>query len=143
MSTQADITQMFQYLIVNGIEPTEKFIKQISQIIDRKPEDFISTFSKDMLIFVGTNRVGKVTEVILDDNKRKKFLGTGSLFRYEYRKYFKKNVRCLVVLEETGKCVCMRAFIDDGDKSKGGNSYKENIELALKDYRRRKEEIGE
>lgn len=142
MDTQAEITQMFQNLGAKGIESTIIFVDEIVELIKPKSQKFIGTFSKDISIFADLKVGGKFTEIQMDNDKRIKYIGSGKLYRYEYRKE-RKNLRCLFVLEENSKCVFLKAFKDDGDKKKGANSYNSNIDLALKDYKRRGEEIDE
>lgn len=142
MDTQAEITQMFQYLGAQGIEATTVFIEELSNIIRKPNQKFIQTFSTDISIFADSKEGGKFKELSMHNADWKKIIGEAKMYRYEYRKDY-KNLRCLFVVDENGICVFLKAFVEDGGKKKGSKSYNTNIELALRDYKIRREENDE
>ena len=57
------------------------------------------------------------------------------MYRYEYRK--NSNLRCIYMINNENnmnEIVLLCAFNEDGDKRKGRNSYKDNIERAIRIY---------
>ena len=145
METQVEITQMFQDFATRRIEAAKNFIDELNKFIKKPTKKFIGTFSKDIFTFVEVKMGGKIEERTVEKNDLKKILGNSKLYRYEYRKDG-KNLRFLFVMEEDGRCIFLKAFVEDGGKKKGDKSYNKNIELALKIYeiyKIRREEIDE
>ena len=125
-----DIIQMLRDLEIFGIKSTDRFYKNIVKLINTDKIKFIKEFSKDMK-FIDINAYNRFERLYPNTDKQKKILANDELYRYEYRRS-NKNVKCIFVLiKSDGTRVLLNAFNEDGDKQKGNDSYKKNIELAI------------
>ena len=94
---------------------------------------FIRNFSKDIIRknFQEYNR----NEKLKLTKKQRELLNGKDLYRYEYRK--DSNLRCIYVINNDNnneEIILFCAFNEDGSKEKGKNSYKYNIDRAIRIY---------
>lgn len=136
MGKDDDIIQMLRDLQADGIFSTKEFYKDLVILLDsgEVKRDFIEIFPKDMKIldinaynkFELLNR--KLTEY------QRRILDGNSLYRYEYRRN-KKNIKCMFIIENDDESrILLNAFNEDWNKTKGNDSYKENIKRAIRIY---------
>ena len=65
---------------------------------------------------------------------QRRILDGNSLYRYEYRRN-KKNIKCMFIIENDDESrILLNAFNEDWNKTKGNDSYKENIKRAIRIY---------
>lgn len=132
MKKRDAIIQMLRNLQADNIEATKKFVDEIIDLIDTDVLKFIKVFSKEIKT-VNIDEYNKFEELNVPKKEKIK-LGKNKLYRYEYRRS-NKNIKCIFVLErEDGKRILLKAFQEDGDKTKGDDNYDTNIQLALKYY---------
>ena len=136
MGKDDDIIQMLRDLQADGIFSTKEFYKDLVILLDsgEVKRDFIEIFPKDMKIldinaynkFELLNR--KLTEY------QRRILDGNFLYRYEYRRN-KKNIKCMFIIENDDESrILLNAFNEDWNKTKGNDSYKENIKRAIRIY---------
>ena len=117
---------------------TKEFKDSILSLIDTDVKKFISVFKSDFQLnnIDEYNRFEKLS--LTPIQKRK--IDNNILYRYEYRRS-NKNIKCIFILDCEDNCkILLLAFSEDGDKKKGNDSYKFNIERAIKIYRNLKGE---
>lgn len=132
MKTRDAIVQMLRNLQADNIESTPRFVDEITALVDTDVLKFIKVFAREIKI-ININEYNKFEELNVSKKEKIK-LGKNKLYRYEYRRS-NKNIRCIFVLErEDGRRVLLKAFKEDGDKTKGDDNYDTNIKLALKEY---------
>ena len=133
MNYENDIIEMLKSLKVNNIYATEEFEKDITMLVLTNVKKFVRNFYRDIRRknFEEYNRYER-----LSLNKPQKELLKGkALYRYEYRE--NSNLKCIYVIENENtmqKTILLCAFNEDGDKTKGKNSYKDNINRAIRIY---------
>ena len=133
MNQENFIIEMLRLLKINGIYSTSEFEKDLSKLVNSNVKKFIKIFSKDIRRrnFEDFNRF----EMLNLDKKQHKRLNGSNLYRYEYRGT--SNLRCIyTIINENNidKIFLLCAFNEDGDKTKGKKSYKDNIERAIRIY---------
>ena len=125
------ITQMLRELEIYGFRYTKDFYKDIISLIDTDLKKFIKVFSFEMKLF-DENEYNKFERLYPEEESQKRKLGSDELYRYEYRRS-KKNVKCIfVLLKKDGTKLLLNAFQEDWDKTKGDDSYKDNIKRAMR-----------
>lgn len=125
------IIQMLRELEIYGFRYTKDFYKDITNLIDTDLKKFIKVFSFEMKLF-DENEYNKFERLYPEEENQKKKLGDDKLYRYEYRRS-KKNVKCIFVLfKKDGTKLFLNAFQEDWDKTKGDNSYKDNMKRAMR-----------
>lgn len=125
------IIQMLRELEIYGFHYTKDFYKDIISLIDTDLKKFIKVFSFEMKLF-DENEYNKFERLYPEEESQKRKLGSDELYRYEYRRS-KKNVKCIfVLLKKDGTKLLLNAFQEDWDKTKGDDSYKDNIKRAMR-----------
>lgn len=125
------IIQMLRELEIYGFRYTKDFYKDIISLIDTDLKKFIKVFSFEMKLF-DENEYNKFERLYPEEESQKRKLGSDELYRYEYRRS-KKNVKCIfVLLKKDGTKLLLNAFQEDWDKTKGDDSYKDNIKRAMR-----------
>ena len=133
MSQENSIIEMLKLLSINNIYSSTEFEKDLVKLVNSNVKKFIKIFSRDLRRrnFEDFNRF----ELLNLDKKQHNKLEGNSLYRYEYRNT--SNLRCIyTIINENNidKMILVCAFNEDGDKKKGKNSYKDNIERAIRIY---------
>lgn len=131
MSREASILVLIKNLQRHGVYCTKDAGKDLEKLVKTDVERFVGACFKDFIRgdFDNYNKFEKLRN--LTSSQKKKLKGI-SLRRYEYRNT--SNLKCIfIVCVENNKNVpiILCAFNEDGDKSKGANSYKKNIERAI------------
>ena len=133
MDTNDSLLKMFQILETHNVYASEQFFDDIRKLVKTDLEKFIRDFVRNF------TRVDlkdlKKYERLSISKKQKLRLDGNSLFRYEYRN--STNLRCIYMVKNVNninETYLLCAFNEDGNRSKGKNSYKDNIERAIKIY---------
>lgn len=131
MDKSTSILRVLQMLEKRGIRSTKDFEKDLEKLVKENVMDFLETFYKDFIRmnFDSYNRF----EILRNLSKsQKQRLRGQNLRRYEYRK--NSNLKCIFIIDNDNNKnmpIILCAFNEDGDKKKGKNSYKDNIERAI------------
>ena len=133
MNNKIAITEMLLLLKKNNIFSTDEFEKDLEKLITTNVGSFIKNFWRDIRRknFEDFNRYEKLKLT----KKQKEKISGKDLYRYEYRK--NSNLKCIYMIDNTNnikKIILLCAFNEDGDKTKGKNSYKDNINRAIRIY---------
>lgn len=133
MNNESEIVEMLNLLKKNKIYSTPEFEKDLLNLVNASVKTFIKIFYQDIRRknFEQYNRYEKLKLT----KKQRENLGGNNLYRYEYRK--NSNLRCIYMINNENnmnEIVLLCAFNEDGDKRKGRNSYKDNIERAIRIY---------
>lgn len=133
MDTNDSLLKMFQILETHNVYASEQFFDDIRKLVKTDLEKFIRDFVRNF------TRIDlkdlKKYERLNISKKQKLRLDGNSLFRYEYRN--STNLRCIYMVKNannTNETYLLCAFNEDGNRNKGKNSYKDNIERAIKIY---------
>lgn len=133
MSQENSIIEMLKLLSINNIYSSTVFEKDLVKLVNSNVKRFIKLFSRDLIRrnFEDFNRF----EILNLDRKQRTKINGNNLYRYEYRNT--SNLRCIyTIINENNidKIFLLCAFNEDGDKTKGKKSYKDNIERAIRIY---------
>ncbi len=133
MSQENSIIEMLKLLSINNIYSSTEFEKDLVKLVNSNVKRFIKLFSRDLIRrnFEDFNRF----EILNLDRKQRTKINGNNLYRYEYRNT--SNLRCIyTIINENNidKIFLLCAFNEDGDKTKGKKSYKDNIERAIRIY---------
>lgn len=133
MSQENLIIEMLKLLSINNIYSSTEFGKDLVKLVNSNVKRFIKLFSRDLIRrnFEDFNRF----EILNLDRKQRTKINGNNLYRYEYRNT--SNLRCIyTIINENNidKIFLLCAFNEDGDKTKGKKSYKDNIERAIRIY---------
>ncbi len=133
MSQENLIIEMLKLLSINNIYSSTEFEKDLVKLVNSNVKRFIKLFSRDLIRrnFEDFNRF----EILNLDRKQRTKINGNNLYRYEYRNT--SNLRCIyTIINENNidKIFLLCAFNEDGDKTKGKKSYKDNIERAIRIY---------
>lgn len=139
MGRNDEIIRLLQYLRNQGILSTNEFVDDLKRLVRTNIKSFAKQIFKDFSRknFQDYNRFEKLKLT----NKQKEEMNGYTLWRYEYRKT--SNLRCIFILQEEYNNIIpilICAFNEDGNKNKGGNSYKYNIERAISIFKRNLED---
>lgn len=136
MKRDDEIILFFQKLQNEGILSTKDFLEDIRRIITSDVNNFVKKAYKAL------SRINldysKFETLKLTNIQRKKMEGN-LLRRYEYRKNI--NLKCIFFIQKEDNVnipILLCAFIEDGDKSKGKDSYKHNIDREVNIYEKGK-----
>lgn len=133
MDTNDSLLKMFQILETHNVYASEQFFDDIKKLVKTDLEKFIRDFVRNFTRLDLKNL--KKYERLSISKKQKLRLDGNSLFRYEYRN--STNLRCIYMVKNVNninETYLLCAFNEDGNRSKGKNSYKDNIERAIKIY---------
>lgn len=130
MEKSNEILRLLQYLQNEGIHVTPEFVKDINKLIQTDIEKFASQFYKDFARkdFENYNRFEKLKLT----KQQKAELDGNILWRYEYRNT--SNFRCIFIIENVHNSsvpILICAFIENGRKKRGSDSYDHNIKRAI------------
>ena len=133
MSQENLIIEMLKLLSINNIYSSTEFEKDLVKLVNSNVKRFIKLFSRDLIRrnFEDFNRF----EILNLDRKQRTKINGNNLYRYEYRNT--SNLRCIyTIINENNidKIFLLCAFNEDGEKTKGKKSYKDNIERAIRIY---------
>lgn len=133
MNYENAIIEMLKSLKVNNIYATKEFEKDITKLVLSNIKRFVRNFYRDIRRknFEEYNRYERLNL----DKSQKELLKGKALYRYEYRE--NSNLKCIYIIDNennTDKTLLLCAFNEDGDKIKGKNSYKDNINRAIRIY---------
>ena len=133
MSQENLIIEMLKLLSINNIYSSTEFEKDLVKLVNSNVKRFIKLFSRDLIRrnFEDFNRF----EILNLDRKQRTKINGNNLYRYEYRNT--SNLRYIyTIINENNidKIFLLCAFNEDGDKTKGKKSYKDNIERAIRIY---------
>ncbi len=133
MNYENAIIEMLKSLKVNNIYATKEFEKDITKLVLSNIKRFVRNFYRDIRRknFEEYNRYERLNL----DKSQKELLKEKALYRYEYRE--NSNLKCIYIIDNennTDKTLLLCAFNEDGDKIKGKNSYKDNINRAIRIY---------
>ena len=133
MSQENSIIEMLKLLSINNIYSSTEFEKDLVKLVNSNVKRFIKLFSRDLIRrnFEDFNKF----EILNLDRKQRTKINGNNLYRYEYRNT--SNLRCIyTIINENNidKIFLLCAFNEDGDKTKGKKSYKDNIERAIRIY---------
>ena len=129
---QDNIIQMLRSLEASNIFCTKEFKDDIISLVDTDINKFISVFTIDMQK-TNIDEYNKFEKLNLTPIQKRK-LDNNNLYRYEYRRS-NKNLKCMFIVEREDKSkLLLSAFQEDGDKTKGKNSYSFNIAKAINNY---------
>lgn len=133
MNYENAIIEMLKSLKVNNIYATKEFEKDITKLVLSNIKIFVRNFYRDIRRknFEEYNRYERLNL----DRSQKELLKGKALYRYEYRE--NSNLKCIYIIDNennTDKTLLLCAFNEDGDKIKGKNSYKDNINRAIRIY---------
>ncbi|MBQ9279975.1 MAG: hypothetical protein IJ215_02880 [Clostridia bacterium] len=137
MGIQEELSYLIEVLKSYHIEVTQEFYSDILKNVKGGFKDF----AKRMIQDFRTRDFNLNKHEILNLNStQKRQLNYLNLYRYEYRNNI--NLRCMYIIENEHKLneniILLCAFLEDGNKKKGPNSYKENIEKAISIYEKYK-----
>lgn len=133
MNNENDIIKMLDALKKNDVLCSLDFKNDILKLISTNAKGFIKKFYHDM-IRKNYNQLNRF-EVLKLNRKQRNELNRNDLYRYEYRS--NSNLRCIFTIVNVNnieKVILLCAFNEDGNKTKGKNSYKDNIERAIRIY---------
>lgn len=130
MKKEDAILRLLQYLQNEGILVTNDFVKDLNKLIQADVEKFASQFYNDFARkdFENYNRFEKLKLT----QQQKNAINGNILWRYEYRNT--SNFRCIFILEKDHNNIIpilLCAFIENGKKNKGSDSYSHNINRAI------------
>lgn len=133
MNNENLIIEMLQLLKKNNIFSTNDFEKDILKLVNTNIKKFIKTFYRDIRRknFEQYNKY----EILSLTLKQKQSIEGNNLYRYEYR--INSNLKCIYIIEnvnDINRLILLCAFNEDGNKTKGKNSYKDNINRAIRIY---------
>lgn len=133
MSNENDIVEMLRLLKINNIYSTKEFERDLVKLVSTNVKKFIKNFTRDIIRkdFEQFNRFEKLKLT----KKQRENLNGNDLYRYEYRN--DSNLRCIYVINNDNnnkEIILLSAFNEDGNKDKGKNSYKDNIDRAIRIY---------
>ena len=133
MSNENDIVEMLRLLKINNIYSTKEFERDLVKLVSTNVKKFVKTFYRDIRKknFEDFNRFEKLKLT----RKQRELLNGNDLYRYEYRN--DSNLRCIYVINNDNnnkEIILLSAFNEDGNKDKGKNSYKDNIDRAIRIY---------
>ena len=133
MSNENDIVEMLRLLKINNIYSTKEFERDLVKLVSTNVKKFIKNFTIDIIRkdFEQFNRFEKLKLT----KKQRENLNGNDLYRYEYRN--DSNLRCIYVINNDNnnkEIILLSAFNEDGNKDKGKNSYKDNIDRAIRIY---------
>ena len=133
MSNENDIVEMLRLLKINNIYSTKEFERDLVKLVSTNVKKFIKNFTRDIIRkdFEQFNRFEKLKLT----KKQRENLNGNDLYRYEYRN--DSNLRCIYVINNDNnnkQIILLSAFNEDGNKDKGKNSYKDNIDRAIRIY---------
>lgn len=133
MSNENDIVEMLRLLKINNIYSTKEFERDLVKLVNTNVKKFIKNFTRDIIRkdFEQFNRFEKLKLT----KKQRELLNGNDLYRYEYRN--DSNLRCIYVINNDNnnkEIILLSAFNEDGNKDKGKNSYKDNIDRAIRIY---------
>lgn len=132
MTKKQKIHRLLEVLMKKGIGFTPDFEDDLNKLVTSNVNKFIKDFDFDMEKNIDDyNRFEKLH---LSSKDRQRMDGN-ILQRYEYRNT--SNLRCIFfVYKENNKDmpIFLCAFNEDGDKTKGPNAYKANVERAIRIY---------
>ena len=133
MSNENDIVEMLRLLKINNIYSTKEFERDLVKLVNTNVKKFIKNFTRDIIRkdFEQFNRFEKLKLT----KKQRENLNGNDLYRYEYRN--DSNLRCIYVINNDNnnkEIILLSAFNEDGNKDKGKNSYKDNIDRAIRIY---------
>lgn len=133
MSNESAIIEMLRILKTNNIHSTIEFEKDLKKLINTNIKKFVKNFTKD-ITRESFDEYNRYKQIKLTSSQKKK-LDSHNLYRYEYRD--SSNLRCIYlidIVQNTKNIVLLCAFNENGDKTKGNNAYKDNIERAIRIY---------
>ena len=135
MNNKSAIIEMLHILTINNISHSDDFEKDLIKLVTTNVNAFVKNFTKDIRRrnFDQYNRYEMID--LKNYKTQKKKLKGNNLYRYEYRK--DSNLKCIYLIENINnikKINLLCAFNEDGDKTKGKNSYKDNINRAIRIY---------
>ena len=133
MSNENDIVEMLRLLKINNIYSTKEFERDLVKLVSTNVKKFIKNFTRDIIRkdFEQFNRFEKLKLT----KKQRENLNGNDLYRYEYRN--DSTLRCIYVINNDNnnkEIILLSAFNEDGNKDKGKNSYKDNIDRAIRIY---------
>ena len=133
MSNENDIVEMLRLLKINNIYSTKEFERDLVKLVSTNVKKFIKNFTRDIIRkdFEQFNRFEKLKLT----KKQRENLNGNDLYRYEYRN--DSNLRCIYVINNDNnnkEIILLSAFNEDGNKDNGKNSYKDNIDRAIRIY---------
>lgn len=133
MSNENDIVEMLRLLKINNIYSTKESERDLVKLVSTNVKKFVKTFYRDIRKknFEDFNRFEKLKLT----RKQRELLNGNDLYRYEYRN--DSNLRCIYVINNDNnnkEIILLSAFNEDGNKDKGKNSYKDNIDRAIRIY---------
>lgn len=133
MSNENDIVEMLRLLKINNIYSTKEFERDLVKLVSTNVKKFVKNFTRDIIRkdFEQFNRFEKLKLT----KKQRENLNGNDLYRYEYRN--DSNLRCIYVINNDNnnkEIILLSAFNEDGNKDKGKNSYKDNIDRAIRIY---------
>ena len=133
MDAKDAFIRMYQVLKLHGVYATPQFKKDIEDLVKsdiiKFIEDFIKAFSR-----INLKEQNKYERLSIKPEQKKR-IGGNFLFRYEYRNT--SNLRCIYIprdVNNSNNTILLNAFNEIKGKTKGKNSYKFNIERAIKIY---------
>lgn len=130
MNNKDIIVKTLKMLDSHGIKSTQDFVKDLNSLISGNASEFLRVMYKDFLRW--ESQLNKFETLKLNPKQKSRINGL-MLRRYEYRRN-KANIKCIfIVVKENNSDmpIILCAFIEDGDKKKGKNSYNDNIERAI------------
>lgn len=133
MDANDAFTRMFQVLKLHGVYASAQFRKDIEDLVKTDIIKFIDDFTK-AFSRINLKEQNKYERLSIRPEQKKKLDGN-SLFRYEYRNT--SNLRCIYITRDvnnSNKTILLNAFNEVKGKTKGKNSYRFNIERAIKTY---------
>ena len=133
MNKENVIIKMLALLKKNNIYATPEFEKSLVKLVTTNIVKFVEVFYKDIRI-ENIEEYNKHEKLKLT-KKQKQDLGGLDLYRYECR--INSNLKCIyIVINENNirKTILLNAFNEDGDKTKGKNSYRDNINKSIGIY---------
>lgn len=129
----------FEVLKYSGVFTNYQVIKKLSKLVDGDIDNFSKTFST--YISQKDFSYNKFELLKLSSTDKKK-IDNNLLYRFEYRK--NSNLRIIFVfMIEGNNVLVVDAFNENGNKTKGKDSYDKAIKNAIRNYEMIKEEIYE
>lgn len=124
------IQKTFDRLKKYKVYTNYRFIKKLAKLLSSDVNDF---FEKFFMNFAFRNFESNKFEILNLTLSQKTKIDNNTLYRYEYRNI--NNLRILfVVVKENEDIYVLEAFLENGGKIKGKDSYDKAIKNAINTY---------
>lgn len=138
MTKKEKIHRLLELLMKKGIGFAPTFEDDLMKLITSSVDKFVRDFDFD--VEKNIEEYNRFKPLGLTKSQRRR-VDYNILRRYEYRNI--SNLRCIFFIykdKNKNTPIFLCAFNEDGDKQKGGHSYRANIERSVRIYESLKQE---